>query len=117
MTQPHSLPMWILKDKEPEDEHPFVFIYRINSNLFMIEWVDAYGEIRSGPKGFNKMSFIKAEFFESECFDIILYNPGQDIHKHENFLMSVRQPNNNTPNNELVNEDPSSEDSEEPTSE
>jgi len=93
MSQPNKLPMWILKEKNCEDDFPYTFIYQMHKKLFMIEYVDKKGEIRSGPKTFMSYQQVGDSYFCGNNYEMIVYNPGQSQEKHSNFLMSLDQPN------------------------
>jgi hypothetical protein len=123
MSLPNELALWILKDKDasPTDTIylPYVYIYRITKKLCMIEGAYPDGNIASG-KIFQSFDMTKDEYFEdSNRFELILHNHDQKEIKFKEFLRSIRQYNIpvvvNSPSNQIIDEDPSSEDSEEIT--
>jgi hypothetical protein len=129
MEFPNELALWILKEKEdywtsPDVnpiQLPYVYIYRINKKLCLIEGAYPDGNIASG-KIFQSFYTTKEDYLENDRYELIVYNPEQNEQKFKNFLQSIRQPNNNQQAQQVAqsspistDEDPSSEDSEEPS--
>jgi hypothetical protein len=121
MSLPNELPLWIFKDDNEDDAYPYYFIYKITNKLYMIEYADLEFDIRGGPKTFISYSELKEQFFGSELshIEMLFYNPSQCENNHYNFIARVidnqQQPVIQPTPEMVVDEDPSSEDSEEPS--
>ena len=124
MSQPNKLPMWVFRDnvvEENETTLKYTYVYKITAKLYMLEYVWNDGTIRNGQKDFVSFAKIKEWFFESETlnYEMMVYNPQQSIDKHYEFLQTIennqQQPVIQPTPEMVVDEDPSSEDSEEPS--
>jgi hypothetical protein len=126
MSKPNRYPLWIFKEKDSRDDVPYTLIYTINTikGWYMEEYVDKTGDIFPMEKVFRKFNEIKERYFDPECYDLIVYNPEQIKSKYDNFFLTIIE-NEEDPDFEVLSitnqqntddEDPSSEESEDPTS-
>jgi len=114
MPQSNKLPMWICIDGKIEGTG-YCYIYMINDNLYMIEEIYEHPSHNNDWHISDEKEFMTYEEMEEHLhnrFQILYYNPEQKRDKIEFFKAKYLYP----PNEETTNEDPSSDESEDPSS-
>ena len=107
MTKPSSYPLWICRDKGNDND--YCYIYQMTNNLYMIEYIYDVGVwATSYVKKF--MTYKEIEKHLHNRLEMLYYNVEQTDVKIQQFKDKYLYPKED-------NEDPSSDESEDPKSE